>query len=138
MLGNLYKTPYFFLWNVSNFIVKMLNLYVSWDTCKFKMQIVFQMGEGFIFKWGVPHGRHQFWWGRFRKNRKMGGGRGQKNLIRYTAKFETFVWSNFLKIWHALIHQISWMKNIKSNFKSPQRRKNEKIELQMNQHEIFL
>ena len=30
------------------------------------------------------------------------------------------------------------MKNIKSNFKSPQRRKNEKIELEMNQHEVLL
>ena len=30
------------------------------------------------------------------------------------------------------------MKNIKSNFKSPGRRKMKKIKLQMNQHEIFL
>ena len=48
----------------------------------------------------------------------------QINLIRYTAKFGTFLLDQFFKkIWHVLIHQISWMKNIKSNFKSPQRRK---------------
>ena len=43
----------------------------------------------------------------------------------YSKIWNIFVWSNFLKIWHALIHQISWLKNIKSNFKSLQRRKNE-------------
>ena len=43
----------------------------------------------------------------------------------YSKIWNTFVWSNFLKIWCVLIHQISWMKNIKSNFKSPQRRKTE-------------
>ena len=58
---------------------------------------------------------------------------GQINLIKfveskkigkvYSKIWNIFVWSNFLKIWRALIHQISWMKNIKSNFKSPQRRK---------------
>ena len=48
----------------------------------------------------------------------------QKKLIMYTAKFELFLFDQFfLKIWSALIHQISWMKNIKSNLKSPQRRK---------------
>ena len=41
----------------------------------------------------------------------------------YSKIWNTFAWSNFLKIWCVLIHQISWMKNIKSNFKSPQRRK---------------
>ena len=35
------------------------------------------------------------------------------------------VWSNFLEIWCVLIHQISWMKNTESIFKSTQRRKNE-------------
>ena len=43
----------------------------------------------------------------------------------YSKIWNIFVWSNFLKFWRVLIHQISWMKNIKSNFKSPQRRKNE-------------
>ena len=43
----------------------------------------------------------------------------------YSKIWNTFAWSNFLKIWCVLIHQISWMKNIKSIFKSPQRRKNE-------------
>ena len=43
----------------------------------------------------------------------------------YSKIWNTFAWSNFLKIWCVLIHQISWMKNIKSNFKSPQRRKTE-------------
>ena len=43
----------------------------------------------------------------------------------YSKIWNIFVWSIFLKFWHVLIHQISWMKNIKSNFKSPQRRKNE-------------
>ena len=43
----------------------------------------------------------------------------------YSKIWNIFAWSIFLKIWHVLIHQISWMKNIKSNFKSPQRRKNE-------------
>ena len=72
----------------------------------------------------------------------------QINLIKFveSKKFDKVyskiwnisVWSNFLKISCALIHLISWMKNLKSNFKSPQRRKNEKIELEMNQHEIFL
>ena len=61
--------------------------------------------------------------------------RGQINLIKFfeSNKFDKvyskiwtiFVWSNFLKIWGVLIHQISWMKNIKCYFKSPQRRKNE-------------
>ena len=41
----------------------------------------------------------------------------------YSKIWAIFVWSDFLKIWRVLIHQISWMKNIKSNFKSPQRRK---------------
>ena len=41
----------------------------------------------------------------------------------YNKIWNIFAWSIFLKIWHVLIHQISWMKNIKSNFKSPQRRK---------------
>ena len=36
---------------------------------------------------------------------------------------EHFYWIKFLNIWRVLIHQISWMKNIKSNFQSPQRRK---------------
>ena len=46
------------------------------------------------------------------------------NLIRYIySKISNiFAWSNFFKIRHVLIHQISWMKN-KSHFKSPQRRK---------------
>ena len=61
----------------------------------------------------------------------------QINLIKFVeSKFDkayskiwnVFVWSNFLKICRALIPQISWMKN-KPNFKSPQRRKNKKIEL---------
>ena len=43
----------------------------------------------------------------------------------YSKIWKIFVWSIFLKFWRVLIHQISWMKNIKSNFKSPQRRKNE-------------
>ena len=43
----------------------------------------------------------------------------------YSKIWNIFVWSIFLKFWRVLIHQISWMKNIKSNFKSPQRRKNE-------------
>ena len=60
---------------------------------------------------------------------------GQINSIRfvessifdniYSKIWNIFVWSIFLKFWRVLIHQISWMKNIKSNFKSPQRRKNE-------------
>ena len=41
----------------------------------------------------------------------------------YSKIWNIFVWSIFLKFWRVLIHQISWMKNIKSNFKSPQRRK---------------
>ena len=41
----------------------------------------------------------------------------------YSKIWNTFAWSNFLKIWCVLIHQISWMKNIKSNFESIQRRK---------------
>ena len=41
----------------------------------------------------------------------------------YNKIWNIFAWSIVLKIWHVLIHQISWMKNIKSNFKSPQRRK---------------
>ena len=41
----------------------------------------------------------------------------------YSKIWNIFTWSNCFKIWHVLIHQISWMKNIKSNFKSPQRRK---------------
>ena len=44
----------------------------------------------------------------------------------YSKIWNTFTWSNFLKIWCVLIHQISWMKNIKSNFKSSQGRKFEK------------
>ena len=43
----------------------------------------------------------------------------------YSKIWNIFTWSDFLKIWCVLIHQISWMKNIKSNFKSPQRRKTE-------------
>ena len=59
----------------------------------------------------------------------------QINLIKFveSSKFDKvysniwniFVWSMFEKFWHVLIHQIGWMKNIKSNFESPQRRKNE-------------
>ena len=59
--------------------------------------------------------------------------RRQINLIKfvesnkfdkvYSKIWNIFAWSNCFKIWHVLIHQISWMKNIKSNFKSPQRRK---------------
>ena len=37
----------------------------------------------------------------------------------YSKIWTIFVWSNFLKIWGVLIHQISWMKNVRSNFKSP-------------------
>ena len=58
----------------------------------------------------------------------------QINLIKFveSSKFDKvysniwniFVWSIFEKFWHVLIHQIGWMKN-KSNFESPQRRKNE-------------
>ena len=58
---------------------------------------------------------------------------GQINLIKfvewnkfdkgYSKIWNIFAWLIFLKIWCVLIHQISWMKNIKSNFKSPQRRK---------------
>ena len=58
---------------------------------------------------------------------------GQINLIKFgeSNKFDEvcskiwniFAWSKYLKIWHVLIHQISWMKTIKSNYKSPQRRK---------------
>ena len=58
---------------------------------------------------------------------------GQINLIKlvewnkfdkgYSKIWNIFAWSNFLKIWCVVIHQISWMKNIKSNFKSPQRKK---------------
>ena len=43
----------------------------------------------------------------------------------YNKIWNIFVWSNFTKIWHVLIHQIGCMKNIKSNFKSLQGRKNE-------------
>ena len=43
----------------------------------------------------------------------------------YSKIWNIFVWSIFLKFWRVLIHQISWMKNIISNFKSPHRRKNE-------------
>ena len=63
---------------------------------------------------------------------------GQVNLIKfvesnkfdkvYSKVWNIFVWSNFLKIWPVLFHQIRWMKNIKSNFKSPRRRKNEENE----------
>ena len=61
----------------------------------------------------------------------------QINLIKFVEsnKFDKvyckiwniFVRSNFLKIWPVLIHQVRWMKN-KSNYKSPQRRKNEENE----------
>ena len=35
----------------------------------------------------------------------------------YAAKFDTFLFGQFFKkIWHVLIHQISWMKNIQSKF----------------------
>ena len=35
----------------------------------------FSDGGGFIFKWGVPHRGHRFWWGGggFEKNRWIGG-----------------------------------------------------------------
>ena len=58
---------------------------------------------------------------------------GQINLIKfvewnkfdkgYSKVWNIFAWSIFLKIWCVLIHQIIWMKNIKSNFKSLRRRK---------------
>ena len=53
---------------------------------------------------------------------------GHINLIKFVEskkidKVYSKIWLNFSKIWCALIHQISWKKNIKSNFKSPQRRK---------------
>ena len=61
--------------------------------------------------------------------------RSQINLIKFVESYkfdkayskiwDIFVWSNFLKIWHILIHQISWVRNIKSNFKSMQTRKDE-------------
>ena len=41
----------------------------------------------------------------------------------YSENWNIFTWSNFSRIWCVLIHQTSWMKNIKSNFKSLQRRK---------------
>ena len=41
----------------------------------------------------------------------------------YSEIWNIFAWSNFLKIWCVLIHQIGWMKNIKSKFNSPQIRK---------------
>ena len=43
----------------------------------------------------------------------------------YSRIWNIFVLSIFLKFCRVLIHQISWMKNIKSNFRSPQRRKHE-------------
>ena len=43
----------------------------------------------------------------------------------YSKNWNIFVWSIFLKISRVLILQISRMKNIKSSFKSPQRRKHE-------------
>ena len=58
---------------------------------------------------------------------------GQTNFIKFVEshKFDKvcskiwniFAWTKFLKIRRFLIYQISWMKNIKSNFKSPQRRR---------------
>ena len=50
---------------------------------------------------------------------------GESNKFNrvYSKIWNIFARSNFLKIWRVLIHQISWIKNIKSNFKSPQRRK---------------
>ena len=57
---------------------------------------------------------------------------GQINFIKfvesnkfdkaYSKIWNIFAWSNFLKILCVLIHQISRMKNIKSNFKLPQSR----------------
>ena len=41
----------------------------------------------------------------------------------YSKIWNIFAWSDFLKIWRVLIHQVSWMKKTKSNFKSPQRKK---------------
>ena len=42
------------------------------------------------------------------------------SLVMYVAKFETFLFDQiFLKIWLALIHQISWMKKSNQNFKLP-------------------
>ena len=49
----------------------------------------------------------------------------------YSKIWNIFAWSNFLKIWRVVIHQIHWMKNIKKEEKM-------KKKLQMNQHEIFL
>ena len=43
----------------------------------------------------------------------------------YSRIWNIFVLSIFLKFCRVLIHQISRMKNIKSNFRSPQRRKHE-------------
>ena len=43
----------------------------------------------------------------------------------YSRIWNIFTLSIFLKFCRVLIHQISWMKNIKSNFRSPQRRKHE-------------
>ena len=41
----------------------------------------------------------------------------------YSKNWNIFAWSNFSRIWCVLIHQTSWMKKIKSNFKSLQKRK---------------
>ena len=58
---------------------------------------------------------------------------GQINLIKFVKSnqfdkvyrniWNTFPWSNILKSWRVQIHQISWMKNIKSHFKSSESRK---------------
>ena len=71
------------------------------------------LNQSTIERWPLIHG--QINWIKFVESKKI------DNV--YSKIWIISVWSIFLKIWSALIHQISWMKNIKSNLKSPQRRK---------------
>ena len=67
---------------------------------------------------------------------------GQINMIKfvesnefnnvYSKIWNIFAWSNFLKIWCVLIHQIHWMKNIKK------RRKNEEKTTNYSTWNIFV
>ena len=73
-MGNLYR-PYFFCWNISNFIIKMINVCVSWDT-----PLPFLKGEGVNFNylpWRRGSEKNREWkYGARACLLKMGGGEG--------------------------------------------------------------
>ena len=49
-----------------------------------------------------------------------------------------FVWLNFFKKDVHLFNKLVWWKTFNQNFESPHKKENNKIKLQMNEHDMFL